>query len=160
MIEVINLCKSFNDHRVLDNVNLTIQTGETIVIIGCSGCGKSVLLKHIIGLLQPDSGQVLVDGTDLTHLPAKELSHFRLKFGMLFQGAALFDSLTVAENVGFALSEHTTQNAAAIRQRVQECLALVGLEGIEAKYPAELSGGMRKRVGLARAIALEPQIIL
>ena len=160
MIEIINLCKAFNDHRVLDNVNLTIQTGETMVIIGCSGCGKSVLLKHIIGLLTPDSGQVIIDGTDITRLAPKALTEFRLKFGMLFQGAALFDSLTIAENVGFALAEHTAMSPSAIRQRVRECLALVGLKEIEEKFPAELSGGMRKRVGLARALALRPQIIL
>ena len=160
MIEIINLCKAFNDHPVLDNLNLTIQTGETMVIIGTSGCGKSVLLKHMIGLLQPDSGQVLIDGTDLTRLPPQALNQFRLKFGMLFQGAALFDSLTVAENVGFALTEHTAMNRAAIHQRVRECLGLVGLKEIEEKYPAELSGGMRKRVGLARALAMKPEIIL
>ena len=160
MIDIINLCKSFNGHRVLDNLNLTIKRGETIVVMGTSGCGKSVLLKHIIGLLQPESGQVLVDGTDITRLSPKALTEFRLKFGMLFQGAALFDSLTVEENVGFALTEHQTLSPSAIRQRVRECLALVGLRNIEEKYPAELSGGMRKRVGLARALAMRPRIIL
>ncbi|MBI4355493.1 MAG: ABC transporter ATP-binding protein [Candidatus Omnitrophica bacterium] len=160
MIEVINLTKSFGDHLVLDGANLTIKTGETMVIIGSSGCGKSVLLKHLIGLLRPDTGQVLVDGEDITRLRGKELDRLRLKFGMLFQGAALFDSMTVAENVGFALTEHTSLDRATVLSRVSECLQLVGLEGIEALYPAALSGGMRKRVGLARALAMNPEIIL
>jgi phospholipid/cholesterol/gamma-HCH transport system ATP-binding protein len=160
MIEIINLCKSFGDHKVLDNLNLSIKTGETTVIIGRSGCGKSVLLKHIIGLLKPDYGQVLVDGKDVTRMDEKELSALRLNFGMLFQGAALFDSLNVLENVGFNLIEHTNASAKEIKKAVKESLALVGLKGIENKKPAELSGGMRKRVGLARAICMRPQIML
>jgi len=160
MIEIINLCKSFDGHKVLDNLNLNINTGETTVIIGRSGCGKSVLLKHIIGLLKPDAGQVLIDGKDVTKMDEKELSALRLKFGMLFQGAALFDSLSVYENVGFNLIEHTNAGRAEIDKAVKESLALVGLKGIEDKKPAELSGGMRKRVGLARAICMRPQIIL
>jgi len=160
MIEIINLCKSFDDHVVLDNLNLNINTGETTVIIGRSGCGKSVLLKHIIGLMKPDHGQVLVDGKDVTKMDEKELNAMRMKFGMLFQGAALFDSLNVLENVGFALLEHMNASEAEVKKRVKECLALVGLKGIEYKKPAELSGGMRKRVGLARAICLRPQIML
>ena len=160
MIEIINLCKSFDTHKVLDGLNLNINTGETTVIIGRSGCGKSVLLKHIIGLLKPDSGQVLIDGKDVTKMDEKELSFLRMKFGMLFQGAALFDSLNILENVAFGMIEHMNSPREEIVKRVKECLDLVGLKGIEDKKPAELSGGMRKRVGLARAIALRPQIIL
>lgn len=160
MIEIINLCKSFGDHKVLDNLNLSMKTGETTVIIGRSGCGKSVLLKHIIGLLKPDYGQVIIDGKDVTRMDEKELSALRLKFGMLFQGAALFDSLDVLENVGFNLIEHTDTSAEDVKKAVKESLALVGLKGIEDKKPAELSGGMRKRVGLARAICMRPQIML
>jgi len=160
MIEITDLCKSFDGHLVLDNLNLKINTGETTVIIGRSGCGKSVLLKHIIGLLRPDSGKILIDGRDVAKMDEKELNLLRMKFGMLFQGAALFDSMNVLENVGFGLIEHMNADREVVKKRVEECLALVGLKGIENKKPAELSGGMRKRVGLARAIALRPQIIL
>lgn len=160
MIEIINVCKSFDGHKVLDNLNLNINSGETTVIIGRSGCGKSVLLKHIIGLLKPDSGHVLIDGKDITRMDEKDLNEVRMKFGMLFQGAALFDSLSILENVGFAMLEHTNASAEEVAKRVEECLALVGLKDIEQKKPAELSGGMRKRVGLARAILVRPQIIL
>lgn len=160
MIEIKNIRRAFDGHQVLDGVNLTINTGETTVIIGRSGCGKSVLLKHIIGLLKPDSGQIIVDGKDVTKMDEKELSAMRLKFGMLFQGAALFDSLTVLENVAFGMIEHTSSNHENITKRVKECLSLVGLKGIERTKPAELSGGMRKRVGLARAICIRPQIML
>jgi len=160
MIEIINLCKSFDGHKVLEDLNLTINTGETTVIIGRSGCGKSVLLKHIIGIMKPDDGQVLIDGRDVTRMDEKELNAVRMGFGMLFQGAALFDSLNVRENVAFGLIEHLNAGKEEIDKKVKECLALVGLKGIEDKKPAELSGGMRKRVGLARAICLRPQIIL
>jgi len=160
MIEIINLCKSFNGKVVLDNLNLTIKTGETMVIIGRSGCGKSVLLKHIIGIMKPDSGQVFIDGVDISKLEGKSLNALRMKFGMLFQGAALFDSLSVGENVAFNLMEHSSWNKTDIEKRIQECLSMVGLNGIEHLKPAELSGGMRKRVGLARAICMKPQIIL
>ena len=160
MIEIINLCKSFEDNIVLENLNLNIQKGETMVIIGRSGCGKSVLLKHIIGIMRPDSGQVVIDDVDITRLDQKQLNDFRMKFGMLFQGSALFDSLTVGGNVGFALYEHTNLSASQIRKRIKECLAHVGLTGIEQLKPAELSGGMKKRVGLARAIAVNPEIIM
>jgi len=160
MIEIINLCKTFGGHQVLNNLNLTINTGETTVIIGRSGCGKSVLLKNIIGLLRPDSGQVIVDGKDITKMDDKELNLLRLRFGMLFQGAALFDSLNVLENVAFHMIEHLNSPRVEIEKRVKECLALVGLKGIEDKKPAELSGGMRKRVGLARAICARPGIML
>lgn len=160
MIEIINLCKSFNGHKVLDNLNLRINTGDTTVIIGRSGCGKSVLLKHIIGLLKPDSGHVLIDGKDVTRMNEKELNDLRLKFGMLFQGAALFDSLNVFNNVAFGLNEHSSVSYKEKVKRVAECLSLVGLKDIEEKKPAELSGGMRKRVGLARAICMKPRILL
>ncbi len=160
MLEIRNVSKLFNGLRVLDNVSLTVQRGETVVIIGQSGCGKSVLLKHMIGILRPDAGNVIVDGTDITTVSKEGLQEVRKKFGMLFQGAALFDSMTVLENVGFGLYEHSTLSDAEVRRRVKENLAMVGLEGIEAKKPAELSGGMRKRVGLARAIAMGPQIML
>ena len=160
MIEIINLCKNFGDHVVLNNLNLTINTGETTVIIGRSGCGKTVLLRHIIGIVKPDSGQVFIDGRDITKLSGKPLNEVRMKFGMLFQGAALFDSLFVWENVGFGMLEHTTRTKEEILERVRECLGLVGLRGVEYLKPAELSGGMRKRVGLARAICLRPEIIL
>ena len=160
MIEIINVSKSFDGHKVLNNLNLNIKTGESTVIIGRSGCGKSVLLKHIIGLLRPDLGHVLIDGKDITRMDEKELSAVRIKFGMLFQGAALFDSLNILENVGFALIEHTDTPKEEIVRRVKESLALVGLRDIEYKKPAELSGGMRKRVGLARAIIVRPEIML
>lgn len=160
MIEIINVSKNFDGHKVLDNLNLNIRSGETTVIIGRSGCGKSVLLKHIIGLLKPDSGHVLIDGKDTTRMDEKELNEIRMKFGMLFQGAALFDSLTILENVGFAMLEHTNATREEMEKRVKECLALVGLKDIENKKPAELSGGMKKRVGLARAILVRPQIML
>lgn len=160
MIEIINLSKSFGDSKVLDNLNLTINSDEAMVIIGRSGCGKSVLLKHIIGLLRPDSGQVLMDGNDIAKMDYKNLDELRLRFGMLFQGAALFDSMTVGENVGFALREHTDMKEDLLREKVAEALGMVGLKGIEDLMPAELSGGMRKRVGLARAICNNPKIIL
>jgi len=160
MIELINVAKRFNGHQVLDGLNLTIRDGETMVIIGRSGVGKSVLLKHIIGLMVPDEGQVIVDGQEISRLDSSELASLRLKFGMLFQGAALFDSLTVGENVAFPLREHTQMGEEEIRTRVQECLGLVGLKGIEHLKPAELSGGMRKRAGLARALAISPKVIL
>jgi len=160
MIEIMDLTKSFNDHPVLKGVTLTVNTGETMVVIGRSGCGKSVLWKHLIGILKPDSGSVMIDGVDIAKLSGRSLDQIRKKFGMLFQGAALFDSMTVEENVAFPLREHTTMDEAAIRQRVQECLSLVGLERVEDLRPAELSGGMRKRVGLARALSMNPEIIL
>ena len=160
MIEIINLCKSFNGHPILKNLNLTIQAGETLVIIGRSGVGKSVLLKHIIGLMKPDSGQILIDGADIARLRGKELNQIRLKFGMLFQGAALFDSMTVGENIAFTLQEHDHTDPSFVAKRVRECLEMVGLKGVEEMKPADLSGGMRKRVGLARAVVRNPQIIL
>ena len=160
MIEIINLSKSFGDNKVLDNLNLTINSGETMVIIGRSGCGKSVLLKHIIGLLEPDFGQIIIDNSEVSRMNEKELDKLRLSFGMLFQGAALFDSMTVGENVGFALKEHTDTPERAVQEKIASALELVGLKGIEALMPAELSGGMKKRVGLARAICNNPHTIL
>ena len=160
MIEIINLSKSFGGRFVLDTLNLTIQTGETMVIIGRSGCGKSVLLKHMLGLLKPESGQVLVDGQDVPRLNWDALQKVRMRFGMVFQGAALFDSMTVGENVGFALREHRTMPEPEIRVRVAEALGHVGLKGIERMKPAELSGGMRKRVAIARALAIRPEYLL
>ncbi|NQT22765.1 MAG: ABC transporter ATP-binding protein [Candidatus Omnitrophica bacterium] len=160
MIEIINLSKSFGDNKVLDDLNLTINDGETTVIIGRSGCGKSVLLKHIMGLMRPDSGQVLINGKNVCAMEEKDLNKIRLKFGMLFQGAALFDSLSIGENVGFMLLEHTNTPQQVIEKRVKECLALVGLKNIEHLKPGELSGGMKKRVGLARAICMRPEVVL
>ena len=160
MIDTINLYKRFSGKEVLKGLNLTIETGITQVVIGRSGCGKSVLLKNIIGILKPDSGQVIIDGKDITKMTNKQLSELRLSFGMLFQGAALFDSLTVAENVGFNLIEHTDLDSVTIAKRIKEALSLVGLYGIENLMPSELSGGMKKRVGLARAICMRPKIIL
>ena len=160
MIEIINLSKTFTRSKVLNNLNLIINSGERIVIIGRSGCGKSVLLKHIIGLMKPDMGQVIIDGNDMTRLEEYEMDKIRLSFGMLFQGAALFDSMTVGENVGFTLREHTDTSVKDIRKKVADSLELVGLKGIESLMPSELSGGMKKRVGLARAICNNPKIIL
>lgn len=160
MIRIEALTKRFGERAVLDGVDLQIDRGESRVIIGRSGTGKSVLLKLLLGILMPDSGKIIVDGTEMTELSPKERYRIRLKFGILFQGAALFDSLTVAGNVGFALVEHTRQTPGEIRSRVSECLEQVGLKGNEDLFPAELSGGMKKRVGLARAIAMKPEILL
>ena len=160
MIVIRGLHKSYNEHKVLDGVELTVNKGETVVVIGRSGCGKSVLLKHIIGLVKPDEGTILVDSQDVPALMGRALDQLRLRCGMLFQSAALFDSMTVFENVSFALCEHTTLAKDAIAQRVHECLQLVGLQEVDDLYPSELSGGMRKRVGLARALAINPEIIL
>ncbi len=160
MIELVEINKSFGQQKVLNGLNLDIEDGQTTVIIGGSGGGKSVLLKHIIGLLRPDSGQVIVDGVDVTSLDDRDLNEVRKKFGMLFQEAALFDSMNVMENVAFPLREHTRKKDNEIKEIVRGRLKAVGLTGVEAKMPSELSGGMRKRVGLARAIAMHPQIVL
>lgn len=160
MIEIENLYISFNNHRVLDGLSLKIETGKTTVIIGRSGCGKSVLLKHIIGILKPDKGRILVDNQDITTFDEQKLNALRLKMGMVFQSSALFDSLTVGDNVGFALIEHKRLPKDEIVRRVRESLAMVGLAGIEYLMPAELSGGMKKRVALARAICIKPEIII
>lgn len=160
MIEVRDIHKSFGFQKVLDGVSFTIQQGDSVVIIGRSGCGKSVLLKHLVGLLKPDSGQVLIDGQDIACLDERQLLKVRRKFGMLFQSAALFDSMTVAENIGFLLAREGKTTPAEIESRIKDVLELVELPGIQSKKPSELSGGMRKRVGLARAIIYKPEIIL
>jgi phospholipid/cholesterol/gamma-HCH transport system ATP-binding protein len=160
MIEVRDLSKSFGSHPVLEKVSLRIEKGESVVIIGRSGGGKSVLLKHLIGLLEPDAGQVLIDGEDIVPMNERQLLHVRRKFGMLFQSAALFDSLNVAENVAFAFRRERSLPAQEVARKVCEVLELVDLPGIQEKKPSELSGGMRKRVGLARAIIYQPQIVL
>lgn len=152
--------KSFGENRVLAGINLTVHEAETMVIIGRSGCGKSVFLKHIIGLMKPDAGTITVDGRDVTKMKGQELNDVRRKFGMVFQGSALFDSLTVGENVGFFLYEYSGLSPEEIADVVDEKLRLVGLENISDMNPAELSGGMKKRVSLARALAHDPQIVL
>lgn len=160
IIEVKDLHKSFGSFTVHKGINLVIPKSAITVIVGPSGTGKSVLLKQIMGLLKPDKGEVIVDGVDITKLDKRQFIGIRKKFGMLFQNGALFDSMTVYENVAFPLREHTKYNESKIKEIVLEKLRLVGLKDVENKMPAELSGGMRKRVGLARAIALEPDIIL
>ena len=152
--------KSFGENLVLDGINLAVHEAETMVIIGRSGCGKSVFLKHIIGLMKPDAGTIIVDDRDITEMKRRELNDIRRKFGMVFQGAALFDSLTVGENVGFFLYEYSDLSLEEIADVIEQKLRLVGLENISAMNPAELSGGMKKRVSLARALAHDPQIVL
>jgi phospholipid/cholesterol/gamma-HCH transport system ATP-binding protein len=160
MIEIIDLYKSFNGQKVLNGVNLKIAEKEIVTIMGISGCGKSVLIKHIIGLLMPDRGSVLIEGVDITRLDTKELDKIRERLGVLFQGGALFDSLTVYGNISFPLHEKTKLSKGEIRDRVMQALEDVGLKGMERKYPGELSGGMRKRVAVARALISEPAIVL
>ncbi len=160
MILLKNLQKKFGTQPVLRGVDLEIPKGKITVIIGRSGEGKSVLLKHLMGLVRPDEGEVIVNGTSVGSLDDRQIKDFRKHFGMLFQNAALFDSMTVFENVAFPLVEHTDYTDAQIKKRVHEVLGLVGLKDIDSKFPSQLSGGMRKRVGLARAIALLPQILL
>ena len=160
MIEVRQLKKRFGTQQVLDGVDLRIESGEPVVIIGRSGGGKSILLKHIVGLLRPDSGEVLIDGQNIANLNERELLRVRSKFGMLFQSAALFDSLTVEQNVAFVLQRENKLTAKEIDVRVSKALEMVELPGTQKKKPSELSGGMRKRVGLARAIIYEPEIVL
>lgn len=160
MIKIEGVYKSFEDNEVLRGVNLEIKDGEAMVILGPSGCGKSVLLKHIIGLMIPDEGRILIDDTDLSSLDRDGLFEMRRKFGMLFQSAALFDSMTVYENVSVGLTEHKKMSEEERREIVAEKLDLVGLSLKEDLYPAELSGGMKKRVGLARAICMDPEIVL
>lgn len=160
MIRIVNLHKAFGDNQVLRGVHLTVEKGETMVVIGQSGSGKSVLIKHLIGLLRPDQGQIFVDDTEVNELDEDELQAFTRKFGLLFQGAALFDSMTVAQNVAFGVERYTKHTPEEIHRIVQESLARVGLHGVEHMMPYELSGGMKKRVGLARAIAYQPEIML
>ncbi len=162
MIQVVDLHKTFGEHKVLTGINLTIPEGSTCVILGGSGSGKTVLMKHMIGLLKPDQGQVLIDGEDIVPLGDVELERVRRKFGMVFQAAALFDSMNVFENVAFPLREHRKElPEEQVRQIVRSKLDLMGLPvSVESKFPADLSGGMRKRVGLARAVILDPKIVL
>ena len=160
MIRLENITKYFKDQRVLDDLSLNVERGKTTVIIGKSGGGKSVLLKHMIGLIKPSEGNIYIDDENIVGLSPNEMNRVRKKFGMLFQDAALFDSMTVGENVAFPLREHTKLKNAEIKQRVAEKLRMVGLPGSEHKLPSQLSGGMRKRVGLARAIIMDPAIIL
>ncbi len=160
MIEIRNLCKTFGHQPVLNNLDLTIKTGETKVMIGRSGVGKSVLLKSIIGLIRPDSGSIKVNGIEVTRISEKEYNKVRMEIGMVFQGGALFDSMTVGENVAFVLNEFMDLDKKTIADRVADSLALVGLKGVENLMPSNLSGGMKKRVSLARVLCMEPQIIL
>ncbi|HEU5124713.1 MAG TPA: ABC transporter ATP-binding protein [Verrucomicrobiae bacterium] len=160
MIEARDLKLSFGPNVILDGVNLKIEKGESVVIIGRSGGGKSVLLKNLIGLLKPDSGEVEIDGEPISAMDERQLLRVRKKFGMLFQSAALFDSMTVAENISFPLRRNQNLSEREIAEKVAEALQMVDLPGTESKKPSELSGGMRKRVGLARAIIYQPEIVL
>lgn len=160
MIQFKEVHKAFADNKVLRGINLTVNEGELVSILGPSGCGKSVTLKHIIGILKADAGEVWVDGKNVATLSRDGLQELRKRFGVLFQSAALFDSMSVKENVAFSLRMHRKMSEHALDQRVAECLQMVELSGSEALEPDELSGGMRKRVGLARAIAMHPDYIL
>ncbi len=159
MIQVKNLVKQFKGRTILDNVNLTINRGETMVIMGGSGCGKSTLLRHIVGAIQPDQGEILIDGVNIVGLKEDRMNEVRKKFGILFQSGALFNSMTVGENIAFPLKEHTELSSEVIDIIVKMKLDLVGLKGFDDLMPSEISGGMKKRVGLARAIAMDPQIV-
>jgi phospholipid/cholesterol/gamma-HCH transport system ATP-binding protein len=160
IIELRHIDKSFGGRQVLRDMSIAVEQGESLVIVGGSGTGKSVTLKHIIGLLRPDRGEVLIDGQNITEMKDVELNQFRRRFGMSFQEGALFDSMSVFENIAFPLRRHTKMKEAEIRARVEECLEDVHLHGVEKKRPSELSGGMRRRVGFARAISLKPEILL
>ena len=160
MIEVRKLSKSFSGRQVLHEVDLSMEEGKTLVVLGRSGCGKSVVLKHLIGLMKPDSGQVLVDGEDIAGLPERKLTAVRRKVGMLFQSAALFDSMSVEANLAFPLREQGMRDEKEIDARIAEALDMVELGGEQLKMPADLSGGMRKRVGLARTIVGRPRCVL
>ena len=160
MIEITNLCKSFNENKVLNKLNLHVKTGETKVVIGRSGAGKSVLLRCIVGLYAPDSGSIKINGREVTDLKETDYNKIRMEMGLLFQGGALFDSMTTAENVSFVLNEFMGLDEKTVADRVEDALALVGLKGVGHLYPSELSGGMKKRVSLARILCMEPQIIL
>lgn len=160
MIQWIDVHKSFGEKKVLQGFTLDVVEGETVVIIGYSGSGKSVAIKHVVGLLEPDAGTVIVDGKEVPTLPRRELYRLRGMIGYVFQFAALFDSLTIGENVAMGLRKQGELTESEIRQRVEEALDLVDLPNVQARYPAELSGGMRKRVGIARAVALRPKYIL
>ncbi len=159
-VELRHVTKRFGDLTVLDDLSLVVPRGRAVCLLGRSGTGKSVLLKHIVGLMRPDAGSVLVEGEDVTELDSRELARVRKRMGMLFQHAALFDSISVGENVAFPMRRHSTLPKREIRERAEALLADVGLAGVYDKMPADLSGGMRKRAGLARALALEPAILL
>jgi phospholipid/cholesterol/gamma-HCH transport system ATP-binding protein len=159
-VELVGLHKAFAGTPVLNGIDLRVERGSVLTILGGSGSGKSVTLKHMIGLLRPDRGQVHVEGRDVTDLSERKWVEVRKRFGYVFQGAALFDSINVAENIAYPLREHLRLSEEALAERVEQCLEAVGLAGIGQRMPAELSGGMRKRVGVARAIALEPAVIL
>ncbi len=159
-ISLRHVHKSFGTKEVLLDLSIDVQRGESVVIVGGSGTGKSVTIKHMIGLLKPDRGEVIIDGIDIARLDDREINDVRRRFGMAFQEGALFDSMSVFENVAFPLRRHTKMNEDEIRQRVAECLDQVHLQGVEDKRPSELSGGMRRRVGFARAISLRPEILL
>ena len=159
MIKLVDINKSFKERQVLRHINLSVADGETLVIIGGSGSGKSTLLRLMVGLIAPTSGEIWIDAQEISRMKEEALDQVRLKMGMVFQYSALFDSMTVGDNVAFGLREHTDYSEEKIRRIVAEKLALVGLSGVENMMPSELSGGMKKRVGLARAIAFEPSII-
>jgi phospholipid/cholesterol/gamma-HCH transport system ATP-binding protein len=160
MIEIQGLCKTFKSQKVIDNLDLVVPEGKITIIMGPTGTGKSVLLKHVLGLLKPDSGRILVGGRDIVSMDEAELTEVRKLYGVCFQDSALFDSMSVGENVGFPFTIHTKLTRDEIASEVASLLRVVGLAGIEDKMPAQLSGGMRKRVGLARALALKPKVIL
>jgi phospholipid/cholesterol/gamma-HCH transport system ATP-binding protein len=160
MISMQHVDKTLGGRKVLDDMSIDVDRGESLVIVGGSGVGKSVTLKHMIGLMKPDHGRIVIDGHDISVMKEVELNNFRRKFGMSFQEGALFDSMSVFENIAFPLRRHTKFNEKQIRERVDECLDLVHLEGVSSKRPSELSGGMRRRVGFARAISLKPEILL
>jgi len=160
LISIEGLRKSFGTAKVLRGASLSVSSGESMVVIGGSGTGKSVLIKHVIGLLRPDEGKVIVKGAVISELDRSDLNELRRSMGMLFQQAALFDSMTVGDNIAFELRHHTSMGAEEVADRVQEMLTMVGLSGAQDKWPADLSGGMKKRAGLARALALGPEIIL
>ena len=160
MIEIRNLYKSFGGKQILNGMNLTVRRGETKVIIGRSGVGKSVLLKNIVGLIRPDAGSIKVNGIEVTNLEEREYNKIRMEIGLVFQGGALFDSMSVGENVAFVLNEFMNLDKKTVRDRVADALGLVGLKDVEDMMPSQLSGGMKKRVSLARVLCMEPQIIL
>jgi phospholipid/cholesterol/gamma-HCH transport system ATP-binding protein len=160
MISLQHVDKTLGGKKVLDDMSIDVGRGDSYVIVGASGVGKSVTIKHIIGLIKPDRGHVVVDGQDITEMRPVDLNRFRRKFGMSFQEGALFDSMSVFENIAFPLRRHTKFTDSQIRERVDECLDMVHLEGVSSKRPSELSGGMRRRVGFARAISLKPEILL
>ena len=160
IVSIRGLRKSFDDNAVLKGVDLDVEEGGITVVIGPSGCGKSVLVKHVIGLLRPDSGTIEIDGQEITQLPERQMTAVRRKFGMLFQQSALFDSMSVLDNVTFPLVEHTHLNQREMRDLAIQRLQQLGLTDVEEKFPSELSGGMRKRVGLARATILDPRIVI